>query len=423
MLDQPPTGTQYARPTEDGKFIVGGMKLDRPFRIRRLGHFGFNVYNYDDAVRFYTDLLGFDISDARSYEFRLNPEQIARLQATGGSSWGCFTRYGTDHHAFVLFSRHLREVADPPGRWRPGVTVNQVTWQVGSLGEVGDAARWLTATGQAMLRTGRDMPGSNWHTYFSDPDGHPMELYWGMEQIGWNGHSKPRNMYSRAFQAAPPLPQMAEFDEVEEALRGGTQVTDGFRHTQRPPARYDVQGQMLPRPFKIVRIGPVRLFVADMAAALKFYTETMGFTLTETIDYRGHTCAFLRTAGEHHVLALYPLALRALLGLPDNTTCLNFGLQLANYQQLRDARDFLAANGVRFAELPPELFPGVDYAFDAVDPDGHRVQLYHAIEQVGFDGRPRQGAARRTPAPPPWPLAIDYEPDSFIGEPYLGPWG
>jgi catechol 2,3-dioxygenase-like lactoylglutathione lyase family enzyme len=160
-----------------------------------------------------------------------------------------------------------------------------------------------------------------------------------------------------------------------------------------------------------------------MAAALKFYTATMGFVVTEEIDYRGHRCVFLRTAGEHHVLALYPLALRAALGLADHTTCLNFGLQLANYQQLRDARDFLRAAGVRFAELPPELFPGVDYAFDVIDPDGHRIQLYHAIEQVGFDGRPRSGRDRRTPAQGPWPEAIDYAPDAFMGEPYLGPWG
>ena len=39
------------------KYDVGGVLLDRPFKIRRLGHFGFNVVNMDEAKRFYICLL------------------------------------------------------------------------------------------------------------------------------------------------------------------------------------------------------------------------------------------------------------------------------------------------------------------------------------------------------------------------------
>ena len=45
------------------------------------------------------------------------------------------------------------------------------------------------------------MPGSNWHTYLYDPDGQSNELYYGIEQIGWNGHSKPKAMIE--FNIAP----------------------------------------------------------------------------------------------------------------------------------------------------------------------------------------------------------------------------
>ena len=45
------------------KYDVGGIMLDRPFKIRRLGHFGFNVVNMTEARRFYVDLLGFKVSD------------------------------------------------------------------------------------------------------------------------------------------------------------------------------------------------------------------------------------------------------------------------------------------------------------------------------------------------------------------------
>ena len=43
------------------------------------------------------------------------------------------------------------------------------------------------------------MPGSNWHVYVRDPDGHTVELYYGMEQIGVSGRAKPFDMYYRRF--------------------------------------------------------------------------------------------------------------------------------------------------------------------------------------------------------------------------------
>ena len=43
------------------RFNVGGILLDQPFKIRRLGHFGFNLVNMDEGVRFYIDWLGFRV--------------------------------------------------------------------------------------------------------------------------------------------------------------------------------------------------------------------------------------------------------------------------------------------------------------------------------------------------------------------------
>ena len=63
------------------------------------------------------------------------------------------------------------------------VTVNQITWQVSSLREVVGGNAWLKDRIR-VVRTGRDMPGSNWHFYPVDPCGHTNELYYGIEQIG-----------------------------------------------------------------------------------------------------------------------------------------------------------------------------------------------------------------------------------------------
>src|SRR5260370_27224843 len=45
------------------KFNVGGATLPVPFKIRRLGHFGFNLNNLDAGIEFYTKMLGFRLVD------------------------------------------------------------------------------------------------------------------------------------------------------------------------------------------------------------------------------------------------------------------------------------------------------------------------------------------------------------------------
>jgi catechol 2,3-dioxygenase-like lactoylglutathione lyase family enzyme len=399
------------------KYDVGGVLLDRPFKIRRLGHFGFNTDRIEEAAHFYIDLLGFVVSDEAGFLRRM-PE----LQDLGPG--GFFTRYGTDHHAFVLFNkRAMDKMAAMRGETpAAGITTNQITWQVASLAEVGNGTRWFAQEGVRIRRTGRDMPGSNWHTYVFDPDGHVNELYYGIEQVGWEGYSKPRDMYDRGFQEAPPLPQINEFREVQQALEKGIDLHSGYRYLDPLPATYDVDGVLLSRPFKIVKIGPVGIYVQDVEASAKFYEQKLGFTRTETVDWRGHRCLFLRTNTEHHSLAIFPIELRAALGASDHSTCASFGLQLANYRQLRDAIRFLRENGCSFFELPPELHPGIDYAAHVLDPDGHCIQFYFSMEQIGWDGLPRPASERTALAPEDWPDAVEATSDVYEGEAFMGPW-
>jgi catechol 2,3-dioxygenase-like lactoylglutathione lyase family enzyme len=403
----------------NGKFNVGGVQLNQPFKIRRLGHFGFNLANMEDGVRFYVDLLGFRISDVMDYSRRAkDPAQVAGL----GDPNGYFTRYGTDHHAMVLFPKLVR---DALGRHeQPGITVNQITWQVGSLAEVGNAIKCFNERQIKQQRSGRDMPGSNWHTYLYDPDGQSNELYYGIEQIGWTGHSKPRAMYDRGFDKRPELPQMSEFEEIEQARAKGTDLFSGYRHIEKLPAIYDVDGILLPRPFKIVRLGPVYLFTENMEAATAFYCDTLGFTLTEEVVWRGERCLFFRCNTEHHSIALLPLKLRDALGLSPHSKCAAFGIQLANYRQLKDAVKFFCDHNVEVTEsIPTELHPGIEYSATMRDPDGHTIQLYYSMEQIGWDGKPRPKELRRPRALSDWPESLDGDANAYLGEPFLGPWG
>jgi catechol 2,3-dioxygenase-like lactoylglutathione lyase family enzyme len=170
----------------------------------------------------------------------------------------------------------------------------------------------------------------------------------------------------------------------------------------------------------------VRLFVEDMDAALAFYRDTMGFIETETTEYEGHTCHFLRNNTEHHSMALYPLGVRDAVGARGNSQLFAFGIQLANYQQLRAAVAFLKGHGVAFRTLPQALYPGMDHTAFALDPDGNIIQLYYTMEQIGWDGRPRPADQRRVmqdPDPDSWPDVVAPLSDTYMGEPFLGPWG
>jgi catechol 2,3-dioxygenase-like lactoylglutathione lyase family enzyme len=401
------------------RFDVGGVWLDQPFKLRRLNHYGIYVDDPEASLHFYRDLLGFRVSDPSDFGGRMSEADRREV----GSTAAYFMHHNTDHHTFVLMPKRVYRRTNPNAERWPDVTVNQITWQVGSLKEVVDAVAWFNAHDVKINRSGRDMPGSNWHTYPFDPEGHKNELCYGMEQIGWQGNSKPKPMYTRGFHERPDLPQKSEFAEVEDALGAGVDLLSGYRDRENLPETYDVDGVLLARPFKIVRHGPVRLFVRDMERVSAFYTDVMGMRLTEEASVRGHRCRFFRVNDEHHSMALYPIALRESLGLDPTSTTLSFGLQLGNYRQLRNAIAFLEERGRKVIELPAELYPGIDYSAFLVDPDGYLMQLYCYMERVGADGRPRPASRRRKVEPGVWPETIEPMPDVYEGEAFLGPWG
>ena len=249
-------------------------------------------------------------------------------------------------------------------------------------------------------RIGRDMPGSNWHTYPFDPDGHTNELYYGIEQIGWDGLSQAaRHARARLPRARPTCRRSPSSRRSRTRWREGIDLAAGYRHveTRRPnttSAASCCRGRS--RSCKHRAGAALRRRYGRGARAS---TATMlGLAVTEEVTWQRPS---LRLPALQHRApldrALPDGAAREARPVAAHDAACRFGMQLGDYRQLRDAVALPArARASRIKYLPPELFPGIDYAAFAIDPDGHAIQLYYYMEQIGWDGRPRPASAARS---------------------------
>lgn len=395
--------TQPAAPA----YTVGGVQRPRPFAVQRLGHSALYQRDLAAALAFYRDLLGFRVTDTLPHG------------AHGDGVIAHFLTHNSDHHSFLLMDAAFGARRD--GRYDRGITLNQLSFQVGTLQEVVDGGRFVDQRCGGLWRAGRDVPGSNWAVYALDPDGHPVELFYGMEQIGWDRRSKP-------IGAVPPtaadlqLPQPPEWQEIEAAATAAVDLASGATSSDPLPARFDVGGVLLGRPFKIVDIGPVGLFVEDLDASIRWYHDIYGLPITERTSIRGHEGVFLRAGVGHHAVGLFPRALRDELGFPERSTVATIGLRVGSYAQLRDAVAFLRDAGVEVrTDVERAMHPGMGHVAWVIDPDGHRLALYCSMERIGWDGRPRPAGARPSYAEP-WPDTLA-ERDDDPALPFFGPLG
>lgn len=140
-----------------------------PFRIGKLGHVVLNVTDMARSVRFYTEILGFEISDVYP------PEMVP-----GGM---VFMRCNSDHHGVALVGSLARPST--------GTELNHLAFEVGTLDEVLRARDHLRRHGVPLDFEGRRRAGCQIAVEFRDPDGHRLEIYWGIDQVGSGGHVRP----------------------------------------------------------------------------------------------------------------------------------------------------------------------------------------------------------------------------------------
>lgn len=149
----------------------------RPVRI---GHIGVVAHDLPRMVAFYEDALGMQVSDRMLF-----PDESPFYE-------GVWLRINTDHHVISIFN--LRDAAglnrgSERHVLRPGF--HHMAFEVSSFEHLREAVRYAHEHDVAVqgVRTGG--PGCQLRVYMWDPEDNLVELYWALDQVGWDGASRP----------------------------------------------------------------------------------------------------------------------------------------------------------------------------------------------------------------------------------------
>ncbi|PYN02254.1 MAG: glyoxalase [Candidatus Rokuibacteriota bacterium] len=146
-----------------------------PFQLRKLGHVVLNVTDLEASVRFYTGVLGLEVSD-----------RYPDTMVPGGM---VFMRCNADHHGVALVGGASKTERS---------SLNHFAFEVATLDEVFRARAWLSKHDVPIVFEGRRRAGCQIAVEFQDPDGNNLEVYWGIDQVGTNGHVRPASEWRQA---------------------------------------------------------------------------------------------------------------------------------------------------------------------------------------------------------------------------------
>jgi catechol 2,3-dioxygenase len=147
-----------------------------PFQITKIGHVVLQCRDIERTVRFYAEVLGFKVSD-------VYPDEMV----PGGM---VFMRCSSDHHGVGF-------VGTMPGE-SEHIELNHLAFEVATLDEVLRARAFLEEKGVPLDFEGRRRAGSQISLEFCDPDGHRLEIFWGLDKVGSDGRIRPASEWKWA---------------------------------------------------------------------------------------------------------------------------------------------------------------------------------------------------------------------------------
>ncbi|UNO42280.1 VOC family protein [Streptomyces sp. MST-110588] len=131
--------------------------------VRRLNHAVLYVRDVARSVAFYTEVFGFSVD-------KEIPGRAAFLRAEGSQN----------DHDLGLFAVGMDAPAPEKGR----VGLYHLAWEVGTLGELAEAAADLAGRGSLVGASDHIVSKS---LYAKDPDGNEFEVMWRVPREDWPG--------------------------------------------------------------------------------------------------------------------------------------------------------------------------------------------------------------------------------------------
>lgn len=166
--------------------------------VQRIGHVGITVRDLDRSVEFYTRSLGLRLTE----RFEYPTEDVGHGVAVAA---GAFVRCDATHHCISIF--RLKDgmlPAGAPDGSALGVGLHHIAFELGTPGELLAKLRELRGAGVPIVNCRKGGPGNQPRFYARDPDGHLLEFYWGIDEIGWDG-------VPRAYEPIQEI-ELTEFD-------------------------------------------------------------------------------------------------------------------------------------------------------------------------------------------------------------------
>ena len=181
---------------ERGTSRAPGVLRETAVRPRKLGHVVLGSTDYEATIRFFTDLIGFKVSD-----------RIA--------GHGAFLRCSTDHHNVLVLKA-------------PVTFLHHSSWQVDDIDEVGRGASAMLEghPDRHVWGLGRHHAGSNFFWYLKDPAGNFSEYYSDMDCIVDDQLWSPETLEGARglFNwGPPPPPSFLAPEDLAEIMTGAHQ--------------------------------------------------------------------------------------------------------------------------------------------------------------------------------------------------------
>lgn len=142
-----------------------------PFKLAKLGHIVINCADLERSLKFYAEVMGFEVSD-------IYPADMA----PGGMA---FLRCGPDHHTLALVGSMAKD------RPNDNFELNHIAFEVATLDEVLEARAHLEKHGVPIDFEGRRRAGVQIAVEFRDPDNHRLEIFWGLDRLASGEKARP----------------------------------------------------------------------------------------------------------------------------------------------------------------------------------------------------------------------------------------